>query len=169
MKVLSPLDYFFHFKENIDAYDFRFLQDVAKPANMPRFPLIKELDFCDIVGHRLAKHLIRKNSLRWVLDRQSSEEMVPNKSPLSLIFAGPSGNGKTEIAKILADLLNKPEDNAFHKVDCGKLSDSHEMFGMSGAFAPLCFLLLCFFEPTSKGIRESNVHFPKMIEKGTLY
>jgi len=51
-----------------------------------------------------------------------------------MIFAGPSGNGKTELAKILADLLKKPQDNAFHKVDCGKLSDASELFGKAGAY-----------------------------------
>eukprot|EP00931_Biecheleriopsis_adriatica_P106493 TRINITY_DN80930_c0_g1_i1.p1 TRINITY_DN80930_c0_g1~~TRINITY_DN80930_c0_g1_i1.p1 ORF type:complete len:730 (-),score=148.10 TRINITY_DN80930_c0_g1_i1:42-2183(-) len=132
--ALSPKDYFFHFQENVAAYDFEFMQGVAKASGVPRFPLLKELDFCDIVGQRLAKHIIRKNVLHWLMNRLSADEMVPNKSPLSMIFAGPSGNGKTELGKVLADLLNKPQDDAFHKVDCGKLSDANEMFGMAGAY-----------------------------------
>lgn len=61
-------------------------------------------------------------------------EMCAVRNPLSFIFAGPSGNGKTELAAELASLLNKPNDAAFHKVDCGKLKDSNELFGMSGAY-----------------------------------
>jgi ATP-dependent Clp protease ATP-binding subunit ClpB len=52
--------------------------------------------------------------------------------PLSMIFAGPSGNGKTELAKELAELLNLHGDNAFHKVDCGKMASAAELFGMAG-------------------------------------
>ncbi len=33
-----------------------------------------------------------------------------------MIFAGPSGNGKTALAGVLSELLNKPADEAFHKV-----------------------------------------------------
>lgn len=52
-----------------------------------------------------------------------------------MIFAGPSGNGKTELAMWLAKLMNKPADlEYFIKVDCGKLSDASELFGMSGAY-----------------------------------
>jgi ATP-dependent Clp protease ATP-binding subunit ClpA len=61
--------------------------------------------------------------------------MCSNRQPLSMIFAGPSGNGKTELACWLAKLMNKPaEEDNFIKVDCGKLSDAHEIFGMSGAY-----------------------------------
>jgi ATP-dependent Clp protease ATP-binding subunit ClpA len=57
-----------------------------------------------------------------------------NRQPLSLIFAGPSGNGKTELAHWLARLLNKPSDDFYIKIDCGKLSNAGEIFGMSGAY-----------------------------------
>lgn len=134
MKALSPLDYFFHFREHVAAYDLNFMRKVGKKAGVPRFPLLTELDFCDIVGQRLAKHIIRKTMLHWLTNRQSSDSLIPNRSPLSMIFAGPSGNGKTEIAKILSELLNPPSEEAFHKVDCAKLSDAHELFGMAGAY-----------------------------------
>lgn len=43
-------------------------------------------------------------------------------------------DGKTELAEELALLLNKPNEKAFHKVDCGKLRDADELFGMSGPY-----------------------------------
>jgi ATP-dependent Clp protease ATP-binding subunit ClpA len=51
-----------------------------------------------------------------------------------MIFAGPSGNGKTELAHQLAMILNKPEDNCFIKIDCGKVTRMAEVFGLSGAY-----------------------------------
>ena len=51
-----------------------------------------------------------------------------------MIFAGPIGNGKTELAVGLSKLLNKPDEDAFHQVDCGKIINDRELFGMSGSF-----------------------------------
>lgn len=50
---------------------------------------------------------------------------MPIKSPLVLMFAGPSGHGKTELARKLGDLLSLEMIN----VDCTSKSDEREMFG----------------------------------------
>jgi ATP-dependent Clp protease ATP-binding subunit ClpA len=56
-------------------------------------------------------------------------------------------------------LLNKPEGNYFHKVDCGKLSNASEMFGKAGAYKGSeqgsdlnNFVLKMSWEPTAIGI-----------------
>jgi len=97
---------------------------------------MKELDFSLVVGQRAAKHGIREGVVTHFWNRSSTkDEMCSNfNQPLSMIFAGPSGNGKTELAIWLSKLLNKPDEDAFHKVDCGKITDGREFFGMSGAF-----------------------------------
>ena len=78
--------------------------------------------------------MIRDNIVTCFWSRSNTSAGVPVRHPLSMIFAGPSGNGKTELAKEVAELLNRPRDNAFLKIDCGKLTDDKEVFGMSGAY-----------------------------------
>jgi len=71
-----------------------------------------------------------------------------------------TSNGKTELASWLAKLMNKPaNDEYFIKVDCGKLSDGNEVFGMPGAYqgayegsALNNFVLRLSTEPESIGI-----------------
>lgn len=132
---ISPLDYFFAFQRNIQAYNLECLEAIGKDVGLPRLMLIKELDFGNIIGQRLAKHMIKQEIVHYMWHRTLNDaDFCAVKHPLSFIFAGPSGNGKTELAEELARLLNKPNDDAFHKVDCGKLRNSNEVFGMSGAY-----------------------------------
>ena len=51
-----------------------------------------------------------------------------SEKPLVLLFSGPPGHGKTEMAKQLAELLCCP----FHKVDCRNHANPWEMFGSGG-------------------------------------
>ena len=119
----------------VQSYSFDILRKVAKQSAFPRLPLIKELDFStNVVGQRLAKHVVRQQVVKYILKRKVDAENGRNSQPLSLIFSGPSGNGKTELAMRLAELMNKPGDDAFLKIDCGKLTTAHEVFGMSGAY-----------------------------------
>jgi DNA polymerase III delta prime subunit len=53
-----------------------------------------------------------------------------SEKPLVLLFSGPPGHGKTEMAKQLADLLSCP----FHKVDCRNHANPWEMFGSGTHF-----------------------------------
>ncbi|EFX02940.1 ATPase, aaa-2 [Grosmannia clavigera kw1407] len=50
---------------------------------------------------------------------------VPSKRPLVLVFAGPSGHGKTELARQLGNLLGL----ALQVVDCTIFNEEREMFG----------------------------------------
>lgn len=138
MEDLSPLDYFLEFQNYVSSYRLDKLKRVGKSSKVPRLRLIKELDFCDIVGQRLAKQLIRQSVVSHIWNRSNNGRngggMCAPVHPLSMIFAGPSGIGKTELAHCIAKLLNKPGDDYFIKVDCGKLTDASEVFGMSGAY-----------------------------------
>jgi hypothetical protein len=131
---LSPLDYFFEFQKNVGAYRVELSTKIGKAVNVPRLPLMNELDFSNIVGQRLAKGIIREQIVTYFWRRCNEKGGVPIRHPLSMIFAGPSGNGKTELALEVAELLNRPGDQAFLKVDCGKMTHSTEIFGLSGAY-----------------------------------
>lgn len=131
---LSPMDYFLEFERSVESYCLNKLHQYGKESALPRLCFMKEFDFSNIVGQRLAKHMIRQEVVQHIKERSDKEELCATRQPLSMIFAGPSGNGKTELAVWLAKLLNKPEDDFFLKVDCGKLSDADEVFGMSGAY-----------------------------------
>ena len=48
-----------------------------------------------------------------------------SREPLVLLFAGPSGHGKTELAQHMGDLLGVP----FHIVDCTSASEPLEVLG----------------------------------------
>jgi hypothetical protein len=94
LKELSPLDYFFEFEKNCQTYRFDMLRDIGKSSSFPRLCLLKELDFSDIIGQRLAKQMVREEIVRHIWSRSNKEEMCSKQQPLSMIFAGPSGNGK---------------------------------------------------------------------------
>lgn len=134
MKEISPLDYFFEFQRHVKTYKMEGLKYISKKSGVSRLYLIHELLFSNVVGQRLAKEQIIGQVITWCARRSPKEGLLTLKSPLSLIFSGPSGNGKTELAQELAVILNKPSDNAFHKVDCGKLTCGDELFGMSGPY-----------------------------------
>ena len=132
---LSPLDYFFEFQNHVQAYSLDRLRKIGRSSAFSRLPMVKELDFSNIIGQRLAKQMIREEVVRHIWNRRSEEGEICSKcQPLSMIFAGPSGIGKTELAECLAKLMNQPGEDAFLKVDCGKLTHANEVFGMSGAY-----------------------------------
>jgi hypothetical protein len=106
---ISPLDYFLEFQNYVTSYRIDLLRKMGKQAKFPRLCLIKELDFSDIIGQRLAKQWIRQAMVNHIWNRTDENTLCKiNNHPLSMIFAGPSGNGKTELAHWLAKLMNKP-------------------------------------------------------------
>jgi hypothetical protein len=133
---LSPLDYFLEFHKHVQANSLDKLRNVGEQNAFPRLPIIKEFDFANIIGQRLAKQMIREEVIDHIWNRCNDKgEMCSSKrQPLSMIFAGSSGIGKTELAEWLAKLMNAPGEDAFLKVDCGQLTDGRELFGMSGPF-----------------------------------
>lgn len=134
LDALSPLDYFFEFQRHVQLYDADKLRSIGKQAKFPRLCLMNELDFSNIIGQRMAKQMIREEVVRYLWNRGTKNDICRLEQPLSMIFAGPSGIGKTELAVWLSNLLNKPGQDAYLKVDCGKLSHANEVFGMSGAY-----------------------------------
>ncbi|KAL8673304.1 MAG: hypothetical protein Q9168_002266 [Polycauliona sp. 1 TL-2023] len=78
-------------------------------------PLLGIANF--LVGQTMAAKML--------LDKLLSHLTVPNKKPLVLVFAGPSGHGKTELARHLGSLLSLQLD----VVDCTIFNREIELFG----------------------------------------
>jgi hypothetical protein len=135
-KLMSPLDWFLEFQKSVQVDRLDVLRVIGKGSSFDRVCLMKEFDFGDIIGQRMAKEMIRDEVVDFIKERGQEHAICSNRQPLSMIFAGPSGVGKTELAGWLAELLNKPgqKDEKFLKVDCGKLTAANEVFGMSGAY-----------------------------------
>ncbi|KAL8834149.1 MAG: hypothetical protein Q9170_003896 [Blastenia crenularia] len=62
---------------------------------------------------------------KMLLDKLLSHLTVPNRKPLVLVFAGPSGHGKTELARRLGSLLSLQ----LEVVDCTIFNREIELFG----------------------------------------
>ena len=95
-------------------------------------------------------------AIKEALDR--SEARLPSdKSPIvNLAFLGPTGVGKSELAKALADILGGGEGNLI-KIDCSNFSHGHEVANLTGS-------------PTGYvGHGETPLLCPKRVEKkGTV-
>lgn len=94
--------------------------------------------------------------------------MLPARKPLVLVFAGPSGHGKTELARQLGNLMSLP----LHVVDCAAFTRPFELFGGRPGYegakvgsslnnflaknaGQRCVVFLDEFEKTSKEIHQS--------------
>jgi ATP-dependent Clp protease ATP-binding subunit ClpA len=74
----------------------------------------------------IANFLIGQNmAAKTLLDKLLSHLTVPSKKPLTLVFAGPSGHGKTELARRLGSLLSLE----LEVVDCTIFNREIELFG----------------------------------------
>jgi len=101
LQELSPLDYFIQYQKYVDHYDTNKLLAAGKRYKCPRLCLINELDYSNIVGQRMAKQMIRRAVLSFVINRLPKNSFCSSRSqPLTLIFAGPSGNGKVSMLMI---------------------------------------------------------------------
>lgn len=70
-----------------------------------------------IIGQRLAAKLVQE----WL----TSHALHHVETPLILLFTGPSGHGKTELAKRMGQLLSVP----FLKIDCTQMTRESDLFG----------------------------------------
>jgi AAA domain (dynein-related subfamily) len=104
----------------------------------------------------------------WLTDRLLAHLLVPTGRPLVLCFAGPSGHGKTELAKQLGHLLSLD----LEVVDCTIVTREMELFGPRDPYqgsqrgSPLnnflaahhgqrCIVFLDEFEKTTSSIHEA--------------
>jgi hypothetical protein len=113
-----------------------------------------------LIGQSVAASMLVRKCLTYLT--------VPTKRPLVLCFAGPSGHGKTELARRLGHLMSLE----LEVVDCAIVSREMELFGPRHPFAnaergsPLnnflarnsgqeCIVVLDEFEKTSREIHQA--------------
>ena len=80
-----------------------------------------------IVGQELAVKAVA-NAIR----RNSSGLNDPNRPIASFIFSGPTGVGKTQVAKAIADLQFGSRDNIV-RIDCSEYKEEHAIAKLIGA------------------------------------
>ncbi|KAK0658512.1 P-loop containing nucleoside triphosphate hydrolase protein [Cercophora samala] len=110
----------------------------------------------------------QSTAAEWLIQRLISHLTIPTQKPLVLCFAGPSGHGKTELARQMGHLLSLQ----LHVVDCTVVNREIELFGPrepyvgAEAGSPLnnflaqhagrrCIVFLDEFEKTTADIRQS--------------
>jgi len=113
-----------------------------------------------LIGQTTAANLLLQNLLSYI--------MIPTRKPLVLVFAGPSGHGKTELARRLGYLMSLE----LEVVDCTIHNHEMELFGPRKPFvgsepgSPLnnflakhdgkrCVVFLDEFEKTTKDIHQA--------------
>ncbi|KAK4161410.1 P-loop containing nucleoside triphosphate hydrolase protein [Cladorrhinum sp. PSN259] len=113
-----------------------------------------------LIGQRLACRLL--------VEKFINHLAMPSKGPLVLLFAGPSGHGKTELARRLGELLTLN----LHNVDCTGLAHETDLFGprapywghqegsatnnfLAGQDGARSIIFLDEFEKTNQGVRQS--------------
>ena len=80
-----------------------------------------------IVGQDLAVKAVAD-----AVRKNSSGIGNPNKPIAAFMFAGPTGVGKTEICKALADLQFGSRENII-RIDCSEFSESHSVSKLVGS------------------------------------
>lgn len=146
----------------------RQIAQVMKIEDLFRVPyfLVVQAIACDRIINRLVCHV--------------AQGFPSESEPLVLLFAGPSGHGKTELARKLGVLLGAP----LHVVDCTSITNTVDLFGprkpytnyMQGSplnnflaenSARSCFVFLDEFEKTPAQVQQpflltfqSGIAFP---------
>ena len=103
-KYITPLDYFLDVQKHICPYNFDRLQALGRKVSFPRLPLLKELNFCKIIGQRIPKFMITKEVVLLIQNHTNDDMLCPSIQPLSFVFAGPSGM-ETSVCAIFPKFL----------------------------------------------------------------
>ena len=67
------------------------------------------------------------------LERAPVRKQDDQRPMANLAFLGPTGVGKSEVAKTLADLMDDDGDGAIIKIDCSNYSNGHEVLMLTGS------------------------------------
>ncbi len=109
---------------------------VARRARIPVARLMEsERDRMAKLEERLAQRVYGQTQAIDVLAdaaRQMRTDIRRSKRPASFLFVGPTGVGKTETAKALAEALFDDEDSLI-RIDMGEYKESHSASGLIGS------------------------------------
>ncbi len=92
----------------------------------------KLLQMEDLIGRRLVGQRAAVNAVSDAVRRSRAGISDPNRPTGSFLFLGPTGVGKTELAKSLADFLFDDE-RAIVRVDMSEYSEKHSVSRLVGA------------------------------------
>ncbi len=92
----------------------------------------KLLDMESVIGHRLIGQRSAVQAVSDAVRRSRAGIADPNRPTGSFLFLGPTGTGKTELAKALADFLFDDE-RAIVRIDMSEYSEKHSVSRLVGA------------------------------------
>ncbi|CAN5144344.1 ATP-dependent chaperone ClpB [soil metagenome] len=92
----------------------------------------KLLDMESVIGERLIGQAAAVNAVADAVRRSRAGIADPNRPTGSFLFLGPTGTGKTELAKALADFLFD-DDRAIVRIDMSEYSEKHSVSRLVGA------------------------------------
>jgi ATP-dependent Clp protease ATP-binding subunit ClpB len=92
----------------------------------------KLLQMEEVIGERLIGQRSAINAVSDAVRRSRAGISDPNRPTGSFLFLGPTGTGKTELAKALADFLFD-DDRAIVRIDMSEYSEKHSVARLVGA------------------------------------
>ncbi len=92
----------------------------------------KLLEMESVIGKRLIGQAAAVNAVSDAVRRSRAGISDPNRPTGSFLFLGPTGTGKTELAKALADFLFD-DDRAIVRIDMSEYSEKHSVSRLVGA------------------------------------
>ena len=92
----------------------------------------KLLEMESVIGERLIGQRAAVNAVSDAVRRSRAGISDPNRPTGSFLFLGPTGTGKTELAKALADFLFDDE-RAIVRIDMSEYSEKHSVARLVGA------------------------------------